>query len=211
MHSAESATSLSLLAALKDDVRQHEAWERFVNRYGPRISTWCRQWGLQSADAEDLTQTVLLQLARQMQSFEYDTNGRFRSWLKTVTWRAWARFLEQQRRNPLAAARIDGLEALDTEPARQALMLSLDEEANREVLELALRNVRLRVNENTFEAFRLMAFEGHSGAEVATQLGMKTGAVFVARSRVDRMLLTEVQKIDPEAIPPESQKTDPVD
>jgi DNA-directed RNA polymerase specialized sigma24 family protein len=43
------------------------AWNEFVERYGRRIYGWCRQWGLQEADAEDVTQDVLLRLARKMQ------------------------------------------------------------------------------------------------------------------------------------------------
>lgn len=195
----ESLTSLSLLAALRDNVRQHEAWGRFVQRYGPRINRWCRQWGLQAVDAEDVTQNVLLQLARQMETFEYNADGRFRSWLKTVAWRAWAKFLDAQRRNPARPGAPDALEVLNSQAAHDGLMQSLDDEADREVLDLAMERVRSRVQPNTFEAFRLMSFDGLSGKEVADRLEMKTGAVFVARSRIDRMLSEEVRRIDPEA------------
>lgn len=189
---SDSNTSLSLLSALRDDVRQHQAWTEFVERYGPRIEGWCRRWGLQDADAHDVTQDVLLQLSKQMQSFHYDRNGKFRSWLKTVSWRAWADYLKAQGRNAAKPGSLGLLEQLDTLEARSDLMDQLDDEANREILEVAIRRIRARVNDNTFEAFRLMTFEGLSGTEVAEKTGMKVGGVFVAKSRVDKMLSEEV-------------------
>jgi len=192
----DSSTSLSLLSALRDDVRQHQAWTDFVTRYRPRIEGWCRRWGLQDADAHDVTQDVLLQLARQMETFQYDHNGRFRSWLKTIAWRAWADYLKSQNRNAAKPGNLRLLEHLDTVEARDDLMQRLDDEANREILEVAIHRIRGRVNEGTFEAFRLMAFEGLSGAEAAQRTGMKIGSVFVAKSRVDRMLSDEVALLE---------------
>ena len=72
----------------------------------------------------------------------------------------------------------------------------IEREGDRELLEKAMALVRLRVKPHTWEAFRLMAFEGVSGAEVAERLGMKVGTVFVARSKVQRMLQEEMQKLE---------------
>jgi RNA polymerase sigma-70 factor (ECF subfamily) len=191
-----SETSLSLLSALRDDVRQHQAWHDFVDRYRPRIEGWCRRWGLQDADARDVTQNVLLQLARQMRSFQYDHNGRFRSWLKTIAWRAWADYLKAENRNVARPGSLNGLEQLNSVEAKDDLMQSLDDEANREILEVAIRRVRSRVQEHTFEVFRLMTFEGLSGAEAADRTGMKVGSVYVAKSRIDRLLSEEVALLE---------------
>ncbi|MEM7313583.1 MAG: sigma-70 family RNA polymerase sigma factor [Planctomycetota bacterium] len=191
-----SETSLTLLSALKDDVRQHEAWHRFVQRYGPRIEGWCRRWGLQDADARDVTQNVLLQLARQMRSFEYDSSGRFRAWLKTIAWRAWADYLSARSKNMALPSSVEMLGRLDTVEARDDLMARLDDEANRELLEVAVSRVKKRVKETTFEAFRLMAFEGKSGLETANELGMSPSSVFASKSRIDKMLSEEVALLD---------------
>lgn len=194
--STESITSLTLLCALKDDVQQHQAWIRFVHRYGPRIEGWCCRWGLQDADARDVTQNVLLQLAKQMRTFEYDDRGRFRSWLKTITWRAWADYLRMRNRNAAVPGSLEQLEKLNTLEAKDDLLLHLEDEANREILEVALQRVRGRVKERTFEAFRLMAFDGLSGAEAGEKLGMPVGTVFVAKARVDKMLSEEAALLD---------------
>ena len=53
-----------------------------------------------------------------------------------------------------------------------------------------------RVEPHTWEAFRLTAQEGLSGAEVAARLGMQVATVFVARSTVQKMLQEEARKLE---------------
>jgi len=67
------------------------------------------------------------------------------------------------------------------------------------LLEEAERRVRLRVAPNTWEAYRLMAIDGLSGAEAAARLGMKVAAVFVSRSHVVKHLQGEVQALEDHA------------
>lgn len=192
----DSATSLTLLRALKDDVRQHQAWGHFVQRYQPRIESWCIRWGLQDADATDVSQNVMLQLAKQMQTFDYDRSGSFRGWLKTIAWRSWVDFLRVQKRNVVKPGSRDALARLETVEAKDDLMERLEEEANQEILEVALNRVRSRVKHRTFEAFRLMTFERLTGIEAGQKLEMPVGSVFVAKSRVDKMLSEEVARLD---------------
>ena len=56
--------------------------------------------------------------------------------------------------------------------------------------------VRLRVQPHTWEAFRLLALEGVSGADAAQKLGLKVATVFVARSKVHKLLKDEVRRLD---------------
>ena len=81
---ADCATSASLLLRLRNAPRDQAAWREFVRRYGSLIYGWCRSWSLQEADAQDVTQIVLLKLADKMQAFRYDPALSFRGWLRTV-------------------------------------------------------------------------------------------------------------------------------
>ena len=42
------------------------SWSEFVRFYGPAIRGWLQHWGLQEADAQDVTQAVLLKLFEKM-------------------------------------------------------------------------------------------------------------------------------------------------
>lgn len=197
----DSTTSLTLLGRLRRDPGDQGAWNAFVDRYGVRVYGWCRRWGLQEADASDVTQNVMLELARQMGSFEYRAGGSFRGWLKTIAFRAWRDFLAARKRVP--ADGHDAVLAQLADPgAADDLFRRLEEECEREALEVAMAAVRLRVQPHTWRAFVLTAIDGRSGAEAAAELGMQVGAVWVARSKVQRFLRDEVRRIEGDADEP---------
>jgi hypothetical protein len=70
------------------------------------------------------------------------------------------------------------------------------EEYDLELLECAPKEVQSPVETRTWEAFRLTAEEGLSGAEVADRLTMNVAAVFRVRSRVQQMLRERVESED---------------
>jgi RNA polymerase sigma-70 factor (ECF subfamily) len=193
---ADQETSLTLLARLRGTPADQPAWGQFVARYGRKIHGWCRHWGLQEADAEDVTQDVLLKLAAKMHDFSYDRSGSFRAWLKTLTHHAWQDFAAGRRRAGAAGGGSAVRDLLHTVAAREDLLARLGEEFDRELLDAASARVRQRVQPHTWEAFRLTALEGLSGAEAAGRLGMKVATVFVAKSKVQRMLQKELQRLE---------------
>lgn len=193
----DPSTHISLLSRLRQSPADEAAWKEFVRRYGPSISGWCRRWGLQDADAEDVAQQVLLRLARQLPRFEYQRSGSFRGWLRRVAYGAWCDYLDACRHPGASGSGDSGVNRLlDSVAARDDFLQYLDEEATRELLEEAMRQVRGRVQVHTWEAFRLVALEGLSGAEAADHLKMSVGSVFVARCRVQKMLHEEVARLD---------------
>src|SRR5262249_30103821 len=90
----------------------------------------------------------------------------------------------------------EGLEVVQTVEAREDLVRRLGEEFDRELLDEAMARVQLRVRPRTWEAFERTALQGQSGAEAAQGLGLKVATVFVARSKVQKMLQEELQKLD---------------
>jgi RNA polymerase sigma-70 factor (ECF subfamily) len=190
----ESLTSITLLERLRHDPGDQAAWSAFVERYGPRIYGCCRGWGLQDADAQDVTQNVLLKLAAKMATFQYDPAGSFRGWLHTVTYHAWADFCDSQKRNGFLTSQ--RAELLAKAEARADLVQRLEEEFDHELLDRAMARVRQRVAARTWEAFRLTALERLSGAEAAHRLDMKVARVFVAKSEVRKLIQDEIRKLE---------------
>jgi RNA polymerase sigma-70 factor (ECF subfamily) len=188
---ADSRTSPTLLGRLSRQPVDQAAWGEFVERYGRRIYHWCRRWDLQDADAQDVTQDVLLKLARKLRTFRYDASGSFRAWLKTVVRHSWSDFVTRSSvRGPGGRAwPADFLQAGDD------LVEELNDVFDRELLDEAMARVRLCVEAHTWEAFRLTALEGLSGAETARRLGIKVATVFVAAGRVRRRLQDELGRL----------------
>jgi RNA polymerase sigma-70 factor (ECF subfamily) len=192
----DSGTRITLLGQLRRDPTNQAAWAEFVDHYGARIYAWCRKWGLQEADAQDVTQNVLLKLARKMGEFTYDPSRSFRAWLKTLTHHAWSDFLESRARPGLGSGDSQALDTLNSLAAREDLVRQLEEEFDRELLEEAMLRVRLRVAPQTWQAFALTALEGLSGADAAARIPMQVAQVFVAKRRVQKMLREEVARLE---------------
>jgi RNA polymerase sigma-70 factor (ECF subfamily) len=189
-------TRVTLLARLRQNPPDQAAWDEFVELYGRHIYRWCRQWKLQDADAQDVTQEILVKLARKLHAFAYDPSRSFRGWLKTVAHHAWRDF-EDSRRHPQPAAGDSQVEELMlTLEAREDLAQKLEEAFDLELLEAAKVRVRLRVAPHTWEAFRLVALEDLPVAEVAARVSLQVAMVYVAKSKVQRMLREEIGKLE---------------
>lgn len=188
-------TRVTLLARLRQDPTDQAAWGAFVERYGRHVFRWCRQWKLQDADAEDVSQEILAKLARRLRDFRYDPSRSFRGWLKTVAHHAWRDFVDSRRRRAVGGdAQV--WEMLQTLEARKDLVQRLEESFDHELLDVAKLRVRLRVAPHTWEAFRLVAIEGMPVTEVATAVGLRVTMVYVAKSKVQKMLQEEIRKLE---------------
>jgi RNA polymerase sigma-70 factor (ECF subfamily) len=176
----------------------------FVQRYGPKILGWCRQWQLQEADAQDVTQEVLTILAQSLRRFAYDpAKGHFRGWLRTVTRRAWGAFRQSRRRAGWGSGDPRIQQLLDSRAEGDDLVDVLEREFELELLEEAQARVRLRVAPQSWEVFHLLAIEGWSGAEVAARFNLKVTAVYMTRSRVQKLLAAEMHRLNGTEGPPE--------
>src|SRR6185312_14024297 len=159
------------------------------------IYRWCRQWKLQDADAEDLTQNILVKLIRKLPAFAYDPSRSFRGWLKTVAHHAWRDFNDSHRaRRAAGDGRVQ--ELMLTLKAREDLAQRLEGAFDLELLEAAKVRVRLRVAPHTWEAFRLVALEGRPVAEVAAKVHLQMAMVYVAKSKVQKMLQEEIGRLE---------------
>jgi len=185
-------TSATLLGRLRRAPADAAAWREFVDRYGPQILGWCRNRGLQQADAEDMTQTILAKLLGVMRSFAYDPSQSFRGWLKTMTDNAWRDLMRGSRRDILVGA----ADAATATAVRDDLITQLELAHEQELWAMAQARVRLRVEPTTWQAFELTAIEQQPVNGVAARLGMKVAAVYKARSNVQKLLRAEVRYLE---------------
>lgn len=194
-------TRVTLLARLKDggDV---VAWGEFVKLYGPVVYGFARKRGLQDADAADLMQEVLRSVARTADKMVYDPNrGTFRGWLYTVTRNKIYNFLSSQRNKPRGVGDTASHERLESLPDRDSQQpdADWDIEYQRRLSAKAMERVKHEFHANTWQAFWGTAVEGRPAGEVASELTMTPGAVYVAKSRVLARLRDEVQRLQAES------------
>jgi RNA polymerase sigma factor (sigma-70 family) len=187
-------TRPSLLVRVRD-VRDAEAWRTFVTIYAPIVLyRYARRHGLQDADAADVTQEVMGEVAQAIRSFEYrPERGRFRDWLRTIARRRLARFKERQARcpeHPYSAAALEWVSDGD-DPTD----VDWEESFNVRVLRTALRRIQPCFEPMTWRAFERVWLEDRSAAETAVELSLRIELVYVAKSRVLKRLEEVVQEI----------------
>lgn len=184
----------SLLRRLRDTPDNAEAWAEFVRIYGDQVIHWCRAFGLQEADAADVTQEVLVRFWKQAARFTYDPGRRFRAYLRQIVVSALAEW--SARRGVRPATGEAGLAALDSVPARDDLVARIEQAYDAELLDLAMQEVEVRVKPHTWQAFRLLAIEQLPGAEVARRLAIPPSLAYAARRNVQKMIRETVERLE---------------
>jgi RNA polymerase sigma-70 factor (ECF subfamily) len=172
-----------------------DAWKDLTDLYRPLIIGWLVRQGVPAVDLEDLSQDVLLSVVKHLPAFEHSGNrGAFRSWLRTIVcsrtnnyWRA-IDARTQASGGSGATAALQQIADPDSELNRQ-----WDQEHDRYVIRCLLDLIEAEFEPATRRAFRRLALDGASGAEVAQELGMSVAAVYVAKSRVLHRIRQEAE------------------
>lgn len=187
-------TRASLLLRLRDGTSP-EAWHEFVKLYSPLIYGFARNRGLQDADSADLMQDVLRSVSGALGRLDYDRQkGGFRAWLFTVTRNKLFSFQDRRRSQALASGDTAAVEQLNNAPDRaNQLEAEWDREYERRLAAAAMEKIRVEFNEKTWQAFWLTAVDGLSAEDVKERLGMSTGSIYVAKSRVLARVKQEVE------------------
>ncbi len=157
-----------------------------MDRYSPLIREWCRRWFPNAAD--DMAHEVMVKLVFSMRSYTYQPElGRFRGWLKAVTYNMMVDLRRRSRRV------VVDLDALDRALARNDLNARLADEFDLELLEEAKQKVRDRVEPRTWSVYVQTAEQSRRPAEVAREFGMPVGAVYKAKCVVLNALREQVK------------------
>lgn len=178
-------------SSLLEKVRNPEdaaAWERFFDLYAPFIRNLADSSGLRSADIDDLTQSLMIELVEKLPTFTYDrTKGRFRAWLKTAAkrriidaLRARSRRAEREilPRDGSVSGHIPGQLDLQDD--------AFDAMADAEWLNLlrtkALDALRREISLHRFQLFHAYVIEEKSIPEIQQLYGTTDGAIYQAKA-----------------------------
>ncbi len=181
---SDSTASALVSAAQRLD---QDAWRELVDQYSWLIFQWCRNSGLSSQDAADITQNVLAEVAVYLPRFKKDgRRGAFRRWLRTITRSEVADFLRHDRKQPHAEGgsgaqqRILSAEAaVDPSGSTDPRVVEL-----RDRMWKILDRIEDEFEDSTWQAFWLTVIENRTVAEVGTQLDLSPNAIRIAKCRV---------------------------
>jgi RNA polymerase sigma-70 factor (ECF subfamily) len=164
------------------------AWVRLVYRYQGQITLWCRKLGLQLADAENVTQEVLVRLTRKIHLYD-PQKAPFASWLRRVTVHAARNYLRKQTKAATGSGDTEQMMRLqEVQDDSEGYWDRINAEADRALLARALERTREKVTPEAWRMFELAAIQKVPGQEVADQLGVSAQSVYSARHRVMQVL-----------------------
>jgi RNA polymerase sigma-70 factor (ECF subfamily) len=184
------STKASLLARLRRGA-DAASWRLFVELYTPLIYRYCRRQELQEADAQDVTQKVMVRVYRAIGKFNYDAErGHFRNWLGVIT----AREISRHRQLELRPGQRGSQQSHDlAERTPGAVEGDWLEEFEAHVLAIALERIRGDFDESTWQAFDWTWLQAVKPHAAATRLNRPPEWVYKARFRVLKRLRAEVE------------------
>lgn len=174
----------SLLVQVQDPANR-DAWDLFARIYRPIIVRIAMARGLQHADAQDLSQQVLMAVASAIGTWKKrDESSRFRHWLSRVTKNAILNALTRRPKDQaVGGSSFEELlqEVVDRDVATTAF---LESQLRRELYLQAAEMIKAEFHPDSWRAFELSVTGELSIEEVAGQLGKSVGAIYTARSRI---------------------------
>jgi RNA polymerase sigma-70 factor (ECF subfamily) len=192
----EPSTRRSLILRLQN-LDDQVAWAEFVDIYEPLLYRLARGKGLQDADANDLCQDVFRAVAAAIERWDPDpAKGSFRGWLFRIARNQVIDFLTRQARGPRGSGRTSVQDLLEARPARDGRAeAEFAAEFRRRAFHWAAGQVKNEFADATWQAFWKTGVDNRAVAEVARELGLSPGAVYVARSRVLARLRSRVEQL----------------
>lgn len=188
---SDSITRPSLILRAQNQ-QDKAAWDEFVNRYGPRVTTWSRRWCKQDADVKDLSQDILFHIWRKLPQFRREEGKKFRGWLRKVSQHA---FVDSGRRRKSVI--IEG-GVVEGEMDKRALALSraMERQLDEELLQMACLRVREIVKPDQWEMFEQTNLLQTPPNDVAKQFNKSVDAVRMNSVRIRKLIKTKIKEIE---------------
>lgn len=181
MSDSPPETRASLLIKLRDH-QNASAWRSFTDLYSPVIRKTAIRMGLQTADVENVVQEVLLAISQSIdQWLDNPHRGSFRGWLSRIAKNKTLDLLTRKATRPENGPSREW-EAIPA--ATSELSIYWDQEYRWEVFVRAAKQVREAVAETTWQAFWLSTIENRTVADIARQLEVREGVIYLSRCRV---------------------------
>lgn len=183
----------TLLVAVKTP-QDRVAWEEFVLIYRPVIYRMARGWGMQDADAQDVTQNILMRIAGAIERYEQQPGTKFRHWLRRIARNAIFSANSQKPKDAAAGGTLANDLLAEEADITFEFDQKIEREYEREQFLRAASIVRSDVHPETWQAFELTVIEGLSCDEAANSIGKSVGTVYAARSRIMKRLREQIER-----------------
>ena len=187
-------TRKSLIVRLKNEQNEF-AWREFVCSYEGFLIQLARRQGVPERRIPDVTQQILLVIAKSIDGWKDDGNAAsFRRWLSTVSRNVVIRFMSRERKQ---AGGIGGsdlvaqLQNVEDKPDERHV-----QQYQHELIVWAAEQVRHEFLETSWRAFWATVIDERLVDDVAEELGVYPGSIYMSRSRIMARIKKKVAEVD---------------
>ncbi|MFV2069124.1 MAG: RNA polymerase sigma factor [Pirellulales bacterium] len=174
-----------------------DGWRRLVRLYGPLVVRWCRRMGLAEANAADVSQEVFQAVTTQIGQFRRERpTDSFRAWLYGITRNKVRDVWRKQADSPAAIGGTTIQHRFQQMPDHYDADLKDAPQEFQEVLRRAMDLVQVEFTEKSWQAFWQVTIDGRKPSDVAADLEMSAGAVYIAKSRALKRLREELDGLE---------------
>lgn len=186
-------TRHSLITKLQNS-SDDEAWSEFVRLYEPFLQRVVERQGVPARHVPDVTQQVFGAIARSVEGWTPDGHpDSFRRWVHRVARNIVIKFMTRERRHPTAqggSSIVELLHAVADEPDEQ-----LARRYEYELVVWAAGQVRDEFRETSWRAFWGTLIEQRDVQDVAAELGVSPGSIYMSRSRIMARLRQKLAEV----------------
>lgn len=186
-------TRHSLIVRLNDE-QNESAWTEFATAYEPFLKRMAERQGVPERDVPDVVQQVLMAVAKSVGGWTNDgKDGSFRRWLATVSRNIVIRFMTRERRQSSGQGGSQFIEVLNSvadEPDKE-----LVHRYEHEFVVWAAEQVKEEFIATSWAAFWATIIEGREVSEVAAELNISAGSIYMSRSRIMTRIRQQVEEV----------------
>jgi RNA polymerase sigma-70 factor (ECF subfamily) len=186
-------TRPSLILKLREPGHE-QAWGEFVMAYEPFLKRLVERLGVPSRHVPDAVQQILAAVVQSVEQWSDDGDPEsFRRWIQRVSRNVVIKFMTRERRQVAGRGGTDLLGQLQEIPEQPS-----QEQLRRYEFELivwAAERVRDEFQATSWAAFWQTLVEGLPVAEVARNLGVSPGSIYMSRSRIMARIRRQVSDV----------------
>ena len=174
--------------------RNERAWVDFVAAYEPFLLRLVVRQGVPRRHAADVVQQVLAAVARSVEQWRDDGDpASFRRWISSVARNVVIKFMSRERRQLGGQGGTDLVDLLHN--VRDDVDERQRQEYEYELILWAAEEVREEFRESSWRAFRETVIEARPVVDVANELGLSAGSIYMSRSRILARIRAKVAEV----------------
>ncbi|MEP3481720.1 MAG: sigma-70 family RNA polymerase sigma factor [Fuerstiella sp.] len=180
--------------------KQHQpSWFEFAAVYEPFLMSLVRRCGVPEKDSQDVVQHIMIAVTKSLDSWSDDGRPEsFRRWLNIVSRNVAIKFMQAERKLHAASGGTDMVAVLNRVPLDDnAFAEEQQKQYQHELIVWAAHQVKSEFMESSWQAFHDTMIQQRSVEEVAKELNVTAGSIYMSRSRILARIRKKLEVLQP--------------